>query len=124
MIITLTACGPVYQTHYDIIPVPPEKSDCANNCLLSKNMCEQQCHTNQQLCESNTRLQAQNDYLHYVNLRKAEGRPIKRTQSSFARYSQCNTSQCSTGCTSNYHICHTNCGGQVIPRTVCTAFCE
>ena len=120
----LAACGPVYETQYTLVPPATEIGrQCANNCLLAQQNCRQSCSSQQQLCESNAHLQAQNGYLQYANERQRNGQPVKKTESDFY-YDDCEHSDCDERCGNDYRICHTNCGGQVIPRTVCTAFCN
>ncbi|MCE2926786.1 MAG: hypothetical protein LW823_03970 [Rickettsiales bacterium] len=125
-LMVLVACGPVYQTTYEIVPPPTQSGRmCANNCLLAKQNCDQQCQIQRQQCEEIERLRAQSDYLSYLNQQNREGRPIKKDQSDFYRGSfACQRDTCEENCGTNYRICHTNCGGQVIPHTACTAFCE
>lgn len=121
----IAACGPVYQTNYEIIPPQDDMGRmCANNCLLSKQNCEQSCQMQEMTCRSQARLESQNDYLQYVAVQNAKGKPVARNQQSFTRYYNCDQNFCYSNCMSNYHVCHTNCGGQVIPHTYCAANCN
>ena len=121
----LATCGPIYVTDYEIVP-PHTKEGmmCANNCLLVKQNCEQSCSLSYNSCHYTANLEAQNQYLEYVNNRQREGKPIKKTRSDFYGMTNCDKSECTSNCTSNYSVCHTNCGGQVIPHQRCTAFCK
>ncbi|MDX2112131.1 MAG: hypothetical protein SFW63_00105 [Alphaproteobacteria bacterium] len=124
--LALSACGPVYETTYHFTPPPTQSGRmCANNCLLSKQNCEQQCHIQQQQCEEIERLRAQSDYQSYLNQQLREGRPAKKDISQFYRGGYaCAASSCDESCDATHRLCHSNCGGQVIPTTTCTAFCE
>lgn len=121
----LSACGPIYETQYQIVsPRTMEGRMCANNCLLAQTNCQQHCQMASQQCEYTERLEAENDYLRYVEERRRKGREIKRSEESFYSGYACDDDDCVEQCAGNYHLCHTNCGGQVIATTVCTAFCE
>lgn len=107
---------------------------CANNCIMAQQNCRQNCATQGQLCSQNEELarerarrEADWDYRHYVSQRMAQGKEIKRSRSSFERYvssGRCDGDACLNQCMGDYHICHSNCGGQVIPNTYCVAYCN
>lgn len=124
-VLALAACGPMYRTDYTMVPPPTDAGRmCANNCLMAKNNCAQTCSLQQGNCENMQRLEAQNQYLQYVNERQRAGQPVKKTVNDFFGYSSCGTDyDCEGRCQNDYHICHGNCGGQVIPRTYCVANC-
>ncbi|NCY23512.1 MAG: hypothetical protein EBX37_01245 [Alphaproteobacteria bacterium] len=123
--ILLAACDPVYETRYNYIPPASQQGRmCANNCVLSRQQCQQSCQMLESNCHTRARLEAENDYLNYVNERQREGKPLKRTRQDFTGSTYCpETEDCATQCEGNHQICHSNCGGQVIPQTVCTANC-
>lgn len=120
----LSSCGPIYDTSYEIVPPRSETGRmCANNCLLAQQNCRQNCQIQEKQCQEIAQLRAQSSYYNYVNQQQREGRPITRNESDFYHYSGCSNS-CEEACGNDYRICHTNCGGVVIPHTTCTAFCE
>lgn len=122
----VVACGPVYETQYQIVPPKTETGRmCANNCLLMQQNCQQSCAMQDQQCAITNKLQAQNDYQQYVIERQKANKPIKKTANDFYYSSSCsNSDSCGQNCASSYRICHTNCGGQVIQNTVCTFNCN
>ena len=126
VLVTLQACGPQYRT--DTTYVAPKSQQgrmCANNCVLSKQQCQQACNQQSSQCDTVARLEAQNDYLAYVNDRQRLGKEVKRSQSSFYRHNRCpQVAYCYTQCEDNHHLCHNNCGGQVLQETYCVANCE
>jgi len=121
-----SGCAPIYETTYQFQPPPTHSGRmCANNCLLAKQNCQQSCQIQQQQCEEIERLRAQSDYQSYLNQQLREGRPAKKDVGSFYRGGyRCQASGCEDDCDENHRLCHSNCGGQVIPLTTCTAFCE
>ena len=126
LICLLYGCGPVYQTTYTMVPPATETGRmCANNCLLSKQQCQQSCTMQQAACDRQEDLEAENRYLRYVNDQRSQGKEIKRSRESFRYGHSCiEVQQCHNQCETDYHICHTNCGGQVIPQTMCVANCQ
>lgn len=135
---TLAGCGPLqpeYRTDYHIVPPRTQVGQmCANNCLMAQQNCRQSCQLQHQICVQNDWLsqqhagdEADRDYRHYMAQRLAQGKLIKRERSSFYRYtpdSDCEAERCENQCVSDYHICHSNCGGKVIPSTYCVANCQ
>lgn len=122
----LAACGPVYQTDYHM--VPPQDAmgrQCSSTCIERAQGCKSQCQTLATQCQYTAELEAKNAYLEYVTRRQAEGMPIKKSQDDFYSYSSCaDPDDCKDECDATHRLCHTNCGGQVLERTYCTAFCE
>lgn len=133
--LNIVSCGPVYTTEYEIIPPQTEiGSICANNCLLLKANCESQCRERADYCHHIKDLEAQNRFL----LEKAIANSSTSKSNyglgskwesydslpSYDRYNSCSESKCSDDCTTHYLICHKNCGGEIITRTKCTAFCN
>lgn len=132
----LAACGPPqpqYSTTIELIAPASEMGRmCGNNCLLSQQNCKQSCAMQHQSClqtralqERNDRLEARDDYEDYVRERTAQGKLIKRNQSSFLYHDaiDCDNSQCEAQCNQSFNICYGNCGGRVIPHTTCVANC-
>lgn len=125
LLLAISGCGPIYKTDYTMVPPRNEAGrQCANNCLLAQQNCRQNCTLTAHQCEQNGQLQAQNNYLQYVNERQRTGKPIKKTPSDFSSYNDCESDECQELCANDYRICHTNCGGQVIPRTYCVSGCQ
>jgi hypothetical protein len=125
LLLLTSACAPQLVTQYEIVPPQSDNGRyCANGCLNGKSMCEQSCFDQQGVCEQQNRIAGQLDYLSYVVGRQADDRPIKRSPDSFRGHQYCSAEACLERCTQNYNVCHTNCGGKVIPHTTCAAFCE
>lgn len=122
----LSACGPVYETQYSLIPPgSAEGRLCVNQCQQNRNFCRQNCSLTQQACVNEARSRALYEYQAYVNRQQAEKKPIKKTVSNFDRSYSCGNSSCETRCEADYRDCFGgSCGGQVIARSVCTAFCD
>lgn len=112
----LTACGPMYQTHYDIIPPATQQGRmCANNCVMYKKQCESNCRSENNNCIMMNNLERQNHELMQAKT---------NTKSRYIPSRFCDSSGCEHGCKDDYHMCHRNCGGQVNERTVCVANCH
>lgn len=125
LLAALTACGPVLTTEFEIVPPPTEQGRmCANNCLMMKDNCERDCWDQRQSCEQMNQVQSSLQYLSYVAARNSEGKPLKRSADDFSGGRYCSADECLQHCVQNYNVCHTNCGGKVIPHTFCTAFCD
>ena len=117
----VTACGPVYETHYSYVsPKSWRGKQCVNRCLRDRSRCQSRCQRNNQSCRNTANLAAMPAYLSYVEQAKKNNDPVWKNVSDFADYSQCNSS---CDCESNYRQCFTNCGGDVIANTQCVAFC-
>jgi predicted small lipoprotein YifL len=121
----LAACGPMYQTDYQVVPPQTETGRmCANNCLLSKSNCRNNCRMQSMQCQEIERLRARSDYYSYLDNQRRSGRPAQKTEGDFYRSYACDEGSCAEQCEGDYRICHVNCGGQMIPHTYCTAFCD
>jgi hypothetical protein len=127
----LVSCGPIYRTDYEYSP--PSSSQgrvCANNCLLAKQYCESrirqcnnQCLDNEQTCRMSENLV--NATMSLLKKNDPNKKNVKSDYSSNCvnqRYS-CERN-CQEDCTSNYNICHQNCGGKVLTHRKCEMFCE
>lgn len=120
--ILVTGCGPIYSTTYQYVPPKSHRGRrCANRCLMQKSTCENNCNILHQACRMEANAAAEPAYRAYVRQERKAGKTPWRTLGDFADYSNCG-GDC--GCGSNYNQCFTNCGGQIIPHTVCTAFCD
>jgi len=123
--VLLAACGPQLATQYEIVPPPSDSGRyCANNCLIMKDQCEQNCWAQKNNCEQQNRIDGHLDYLTYMASRNMDNKPIKKGPDDFRGNNWCEADSCLMRCTQNFNVCHTNCGGKVIPHTYCTAFCE
>ncbi len=122
MTFLIGGCGPVYKTHYTYVPPKSYRARmCLNQCLSDKSSCNLNCRSLNQRCHSDADRAARPGYRAYVRKQRKNNKPIWRNISDFADYSGCR-SGCS--CSTDYRQCYTNCGGQVIASTVCTAFCK
>lgn len=118
----LTACGPIYQTNYSYVPPKDFRGrQCINNCLEDKSMCNLHCSRVYQRCRSDAQAVAFPQYKQYVREQRRLHKPVIQTVDDFADYSAC-TSDC--GCDNTYRQCYSNCGGKVIAKQVCIAFCK
>ncbi len=125
LLCTLAACSPIMQSQFEMVPpATMEGRNCANNCLMFKGQCEQNCQQQEQQCARDADNQANIDYLSYVASRAASQQTIDKDRRDFRRYTNCSASQCRDNCGDNYRLCHMNCGGQVLEHRVCTAFCD
>ncbi|MCG5241084.1 hypothetical protein ACIU1J_09130 [Azospirillum doebereinerae] len=122
----LGACGPIYDTHYSLVPpTSVEGRRCVGQCQQNRAICRQSCSIGQQACLNDARNRAFYEYQAYVDRQRAEKKPIKRSMSSFENTFECGTGGCEARCEADYRDCFGGaCGGQVTAQTVCTAFCD
>lgn len=124
-LLMLNACGPVHETVYQMVPPPTDMGRmCANNCLLASSNCQQHCEITGRQCEQMEDMRADQEYRDYKRERRAKGKEVKKSRSSFDNSYRCDSDDCMANCVNTHHLCHTNCGGQIIPTTRCTAFCN
>ncbi|WP_375327351.1 hypothetical protein [Candidatus Tisiphia endosymbiont of Nemotelus uliginosus] len=115
LILSLAACGPIYTTEYEIVPPPTEfGAMCANNCLLSKTSCENYCLDKANQSRLIRSLEQQNRDLRKIN----QGTKL----SDDFNFGFNDNDQCVKRCMVDYHTCHVNCGGMVIPHTRTTTY--
>lgn len=115
--VLVAGCQPMISTTYEVVPPASiEGRYCANECLSVKQYCEQACRRDVNACEQMNLIESQTKYI--VDSKTDSSPDMYRG----SRY--CSADECMQACTANYNICHTNCGGQVIPRQQCTAFCN
>lgn len=125
MLLALAGCGPVIETQYTLVPpASPEGRMCVTQCQQTTQYCRQSCRLEEQTCLAEARSRAMMDYQQYVNERTAKKEPIKRSPSSFEQTWRCQRDSCEDRCEGDFRACFATCGGQVIPRQVCTAFCD
>lgn len=122
----LSACGPIYDTQYSLIPpASVEGRRCVGQCQQNRTICRQSCTISQQACLNDARTRALYEYQAYVSRQTAEKQPIKKSVSDFERTYGCGTNSCEDRCEANYRDCFGGlCGGQVVAQKVCTAFCD
>lgn len=117
----MTACGPVYSTSYSFVPPQSHRGRrCVNRCIPQKSVCQNNCSMLKQACHMQANAIAEPAYQAYLTQMRKQGAAPNRTIRYFADYSSCRD-RC--GCQANYNQCYTNCGGQIVPHTVCTMFC-
>lgn len=107
----ITSCT----TRYEIIPPSTaEGRKCANEYLLEKERCMQSCDMYNTQCNLLNQLNAQNNYL--ISQQAAKSNKDNKYMQHFSSHQNnlCNNSSCSWRCIENYHICHKNCGGEII----------
>jgi len=117
----LTACGPIYETHYTYQPPHARGGKmCLNQCIQTRELCRMRCESAGAACRERSRMEAMIDYSNYRADREAAHLPMDRTFSSFYDDFGC-WQHCS--CAEPYNACYRNCGGRVIPHRECVAFC-
>lgn len=123
-LLIFSACSPVYKTDYRFLtPETDQGKVCANTCLDKLTICRSSCYTKNLECKRIKDLEAENEYLKYINRRQRDKKPIEKDIKDFKNYGSCNTS-CNAQCDSTHRICHSNCGGDIVEHTYCTAFCD
>ena len=116
LVVSVSACGPVYQTKYSYIrPKTRRGNMCLNRCINIRNNCQAM----NQSCRADADHNAGPEYRRYVRRQRRRNKDVFMSRSDFADYSGCNTD-----CTGSYNQCYENCGGQVIATQVCVAFCD
>lgn len=122
-VLLLSACGPIYQTTYGYIPPKSNIGKmCAMQCQQTKMLCQQLSQSGQDNCRNNARQQAMFDYQSYKHERRQAGKSIDKDLNDF--YNDFGCSRDTSNCDQAYNSCFSTCGGQVIPTTVCVAFCN
>ncbi|WP_237111386.1 hypothetical protein [Neorickettsia findlayensis] len=120
--------NPVYSTSYSFIPPKSQSGrECANKCLLAKQMCQSACEKIHDTRTANILINIGNkekkekhdslDEFHELN--KREMAEYRREIKEEARYERCRDS-----CNDDHRLCHTNCGGEVIAKTMCIRNCD
>lgn len=126
LIALLSACGPIYETQYSMIPPTTSQGRlCVSQCQQERSLCRQTCSMSEQACRADARSRAAYEYESYVRRQSAEKKPIKKSVSDFENSYGCSSNSCQDRCESNYRDCFGGlCGGQVIANRVCTMFCD
>lgn len=122
LLFMLISCSPIYQTNYSYLP-PKSKSGqmCLSQCQARKESCDKKCAKKLTKCQNQARQTALYNYTAYESSQKVAGQPVQQSLNDFYDDSSCQTD---CGCGDNYNTCFTSCGGQIIPQTVCVAFCN
>lgn len=121
--LVLTACGPIYKKQYAYVPPASNMGKmCTAQCVQNKNSCEQMC----QMRNDNCRMQARQDAMYqfeiYRSDRLKQNLPVEKSINDFDRGSFGCQNTC--GCSATYRSCYAACGGEVLERNVCVAFCD
>lgn len=121
-ILFITACGPVYESQYTLIPPKSDVSKmCTSQCIQTKSFCEQGCRAENDNCKLRAQQSALYEYNEYKSEQVRIGQPVSKTIRDFDRSYSCSNS---CNCESTYRDCFSACGGQVIENKVCVAFCD
>jgi hypothetical protein len=120
--VMLVGCGPVYKREYAFVP---PKSDvgkmCTAQCVQGKNRCEQRCRRDTERCRAHAREEAIYQFEQYKRERRRLGQEVKKSINDFDRGYTCETA---CNCEPTFRDCYAACGGQVLQRDVCVAFCD
>lgn len=129
VLVTLAACQtlfpPRYTTRYTITQTPQTAygQACAAQCLAVKQQGEQFCMQSQQQCISSEQQRAAWEYQQDTHKRQSEGR-MTQNPSYYDRSARCTSdTACTQSVQTNFQMCYTSCGGQMVPQTVCTENC-
>ncbi len=118
----LFGCGPIYQREFAYVAPPTSMGKmCTAQCIQGKNACQQMCQMRNDNCRAQARQDAYFQYEEYKRERHREGKEVEKSVSNFD-YGSFNCNQ-SCNCTPTYNACYSACGGQVLEREVCVAFC-
>ncbi|OGT38328.1 MAG: hypothetical protein A3F11_06525 [Gammaproteobacteria bacterium RIFCSPHIGHO2_12_FULL_37_14] len=122
ILLMLAGCGPMYKTEFSYVaPKANMGKVCATQCIQNQSMCEQMCQMKNQTCRLQAHQEAIYQYDNYRREQERLGKGIKRTVSDFEYTGNCNE-ECH--CVAVFNGCYSACGGQVIERQVCVAFCD
>ncbi len=122
LVALMTGCGPVYKREYSFVPPKSNVAKmCTAQCVQSKNTCQQMCNLNTENCRLRARQDAIYQYEQYKRDRRHDGKDIQKNLSDFDHGSLCSSS---CNCEPSYRECYSACGGEVLQRDVCVAFCD
>ncbi len=121
-VVALSACGPIYNTEYAYVP-PSSKMGkmCTAQCLQGKSSCEQICELKNENCTVRSRQDALYRYEIYKSDQVQKGQPVKK---SIADFDTSYTCKAACNCKASFHTCYAACGGEVVEKKVCVAFCN
>ena len=122
-ILLISACGPIYETKYSFVSPQTDKGkQCIGQCLQTKNKCDTECAKKRLSCRQEEYLKASGAYNLYIMQKAQRNEIILMTQDDFADYGRCDA-LCNV-CNENYRLCYTGCGGKIIEKKECVAFCD
>ncbi len=118
----LSGCGPIYKRHYEYVPPPSEQGKaCITQCVQNQSRCEQMCQRKNDRCHREAQREAIYQFDAYVRERQARGEKVEKNVRDFEYTGSCNDS---CNCQPAFQTCYSACGGQVIERKTCVAFCD
>lgn|SRR3990167_5615816 len=118
----LSSCSPIYKTEYNYIPPASMMGRmCISQCLQNRSMCDQMCQMRNESCRRDAERDAFYQYEYYKNEQIRLGKKVKKDISYFDRSLSCRTS---CDCEEPFNSCYAACGGQILSRQVCVAFCD
>jgi len=125
MLGSLTACGEAAKTTHFSLPSSPGGRVCSNQCLESKNYCQQNCTLDLRHCVGDAQVQALYDYDKYTREQFAAHAPIELRPRDFERTASCDAANksCTSDCERPYEQCYKGCGGKVESTSSCQYFC-
>lgn len=119
----IAACSPIYRSDFQYEP-PADATGkmCITQCMQNKGSCQQMCQMKRESCRSRSRENAYFQYQAYKAEQERHGEPIKRSIRDFDNgYFECHQP---CHCNQGFNSCYSACGGQVIEKKVCVAFCD
>jgi hypothetical protein len=124
----LSACDNMFlqtQQYTFVPPRTPAGKICAKQCPVAESQCKRNCEALKNNCLHQTKLNAQQSYLQYVNERMAQGLLVDKTEAQFYQAPQnCGDLQyCQQRCEIGMRACHTHCGGDVLQNGNCLLNC-
>lgn len=121
--VSLTGCGPIYKIEHSYVPpVSSTGKMCIAQCVQNKNTCQQMCQMRKDNCRSQARQDAYYQYESYKNDQARLGKPIEKSIRDFDHsFFECRKP---CHCDQTFNSCYSACGGEVLSRQVCVAFCD
>ena len=94
---------------------------CKKSCNGSM-ICESECNLQMDICGINQGFNHSNDFDKFTSeFHRQHNNQVIRTQQPV---SLCRINECDRLCKSDYKLCFTDCGGEIITHTKCVAFCN
>lgn len=118
----LFGCGPIYKQEYSYVaPRTTAGTMCISQCVQNKNMCEQMCQMKNDNCRAQARADAAYQFEAYKQERYAQGKKIEKSFSNFDNSYACSDT---CNCRPTFNGCYSACGGQIVSKKICVAFCD